>query len=202
MRTGFDPKGGNIKTDVPGLSIDRGFIAHLQVAAANAVAAAAAAVHAAIACSAGATTTVTTAITNPGCPKNITATAGGTVTDIKAVAVTITGTNYADEVISEILPAFTLDTAGTVVGNKAFKTVTSISIPAMDGAAATVSIGFGIKLGLPFKLPHNTVRDAYLGNVKEVTPPTVVTSPTAIESNTFQLASALNGSVVDVYLIV
>jgi hypothetical protein len=199
----YDRKyGQKITTDVAKLSIDRAFLAHFQVSAANAVVAAAAAVHAAIACSAGATTTVTTAITNPGCPKNITATAGGTATDIKAVQVTITGTNYADEVITEVLPVFTVDTAGTVVGNKAFKTITSISIPAMDGAGATVAIGFGVKLGLPFKLPHNTVRDAYLNNVKEVTPPTVVTSSTAIESNTFQLASALNGSVVDIYLIV
>jgi hypothetical protein len=40
------------------------------------------------------------------------------------------------------------------------------------------------------------VRAAYLGGVLEGTPPTVATSATALESNTAQLSSALNGSEV------
>ena len=135
-------------------------------------------------------TTVTTAITNPSVPRNITATAGGTNTDIKAVQVTITGTNCMDEVITEVLPVFTVDTAGTVIGSKAFKTVTSISIPAMDGAGATVAIGFGEKLGLPYKLVHNTVLKTYLGNVLEGTAATVTTSTTAIDGNTIDNLTA------------
>lgn len=197
----FNPKGQKIKTDASVLC-DRSFIAHFQVAALLATVANAVGIHAAIACSATLVTTVTTAITNPGIPRNITATAGGTAGDIKTVQVTITGTNFADEVITEALPAFTADTAGIVTGNKAFKTITSISIPAMDGAGATVAIGFGEKLGLPYKLTLNTVLAAYFDSVKEGTAPTVTTSPTAIEGNTIDLSSALNSKVVDVYLIV
>lgn len=202
MRVGYDPTGGRIKTDAKGAVLDRAFLAHFQVAAAAATVAAAASIHAAITCSESQTTTVTTGITNPGAPKNVSATAGGVAADIKAVQVTITGTNYADEVITEVLPAFTVDTAGTVTGSKAFKTITSISIPMMDGAGATVSIGHGEKLGLPYKLAHNTVLQAYLNNVKEGTAPTVATSATSLENNTIDINSALNSTVVDVYLMV
>ena len=155
------------------------------------------AVHAAVT-DTGSTSTVTTAITNPAVCRNVTATAGGTAGDIKAIQVTVTGTNYNDEVISEALPAFTVDTAGTVVGSKAFKTVTSISIPAHDGTGATTAIGTGAKLGLPDKLAYNTVSAAYLATVLEGTAPTVAFSATAVESNTVSLNSALNGTAVAV----
>ena len=202
MRVGFNPNGCNLKTNVPHVLADQTFGAHLTWTTTQAVAASTAGIHAAIACSATLVTTVTTALTNPSAPRNLTATAGGTAGDIKAVQVTITGTNYGDEVITEALPVFTVDTAGLVSGSKAFKTVTSISIPAMDGAGATVAIGFGEKIGLPYKLAHNTVLYAYLDNVREATAPTVTTSATAIESNTIDLNTALSGKVVDVYLIV
>jgi hypothetical protein len=65
----------------------------------------------------------------------------------------------------------------------------------------TVSIGWGDKLGLPIKLPRDTVLRTFLNNSLESTAPTVATSATAIESNTIDLNSALNGSAVDVYLI-
>lgn len=66
----------------------------------------------------------------------------------------------------------------------------------------TVSIGFNDKLGLPYKLPHNTALAAYLNNVKETTAPTVTVSATNVESNTIDLNSALDGHVVDAYFIV
>ena len=150
----------------------------------------------------GAQVTVTAGITNPPFPRNLTATAGGTATDIKAIAVTVFGTNEAGEAIQETLPAFTVDTAGTVTGNKAFKTVTSIVIPAHDGVGATTAIGFGDKIGLPHKLTENTVIASYLNKVKEGTAATVAISSTALESNTVDLNSALNGTVVDIdYLV-
>lgn len=145
---------------------------------------------------------ITTGLTAPPCARNITATAGGTATDIKAVQVIVEGTNIAGESITETLPAFTENTAGSVVGNKAFKTVTSVTIPAHDGTGATTAIGFGDKLGLPYELARNTVLNAYLGNTKEGTDPTVAVSASAIESNTVDLNSALNGSAVDVYLLI
>lgn len=65
-----------------------------------------------------------------------------------------------------------------------------------------ISVGWGDKLGLPYMLSHNTVQAAYLDNVKETTAPTVTTDADEIEKNTIDLHSALDGSVVDVYLIV
>jgi hypothetical protein len=64
-----------------------------------------------------------------------------------------------------------------------------------------ISIGWGAKLGLPYKLPHNTVLHAHLNNVRESTI-TVVTSATAIENNTITLGSSLNGTNVNIYLVV
>lgn len=136
----------------------------------------------------------TATITNPLEPRNITATAGGTATDVKAIQVVVRGTNVDGDAISETLPAFTVNTAGTVVGNKAFKTITTIDIPVHDGTAATTSIGTGAKLGLGDTLARDTVLNAYLANVREGTPPTVAVSASAIESNTVTLASALDGT--------
>lgn len=150
----------------------------------------------------GITDVITTAITNPDYARVVTATSGGTAGDIGALQVTVHGTNMNDEVISEVLPTFTANSATTVTGSKAFKTVTSYEVPAHDGTGATTSIGVGDALGIPYKLDHNTVLAAYLDNALEGTAPTVATSATALESNTVDLNSALDGSKVDVYLIV
>jgi peptidoglycan hydrolase-like protein with peptidoglycan-binding domain len=193
--------GQTITTDAGDTVVDRAFLAHLQVLAADATAASTTGVHAAVTSTAS-PSVVTTGITNPSIPRCLTATAGGTATDIKAIQVVVEGTNYADEVITETLPAFTVDTAGTVQGSKAFKTVTKITIPAHDGTGATTAIGFNEKLGLPYKLAHNTVLAAYLDNAKEGTAPTVTVSATVLESNTIDLNTALSSKVVDAYLMV
>lgn len=176
----------------------RAHLTHYQVAAASATVASTTGIHAAVTDTA-AQVVVTTGITQPSVPRNITATAGGTAGDIKAIQVIIAGTNFAGTAITETLPAFTVDTAGSVTGSKAFKTVTSITIPAHDGTGATTAIGFGEKLGLPDKLTRNTVLFAFLANTKEGTAPTVAVSATALESNTVDLNSALDSTVVDVY---
>ncbi len=181
--------------------VDMGFIAHLSLSAAEAAAASATGVHAAVTDN-GSQQVITTAITNPPYPRNITATADGTAGDVAAISVTIDGTNDADEVITEILPAFTVNTTGIVTGVKCFKTVTSITIPAHDGTGATTAIGFGSKIGLPHKLSHNTMWLAFLANVKEGTLPTVTVSASALESNGATLNSSLNGTAVDLYYIV
>lgn len=192
---------GEQQTDVSGVTMPRAFLAHLQVAAADAVAADTDAVHAAVT-DTGSQQVITTGITNPAVPRNVTATAGGTAGDIKAIQVIVAGTDYAGNAISETLPAFTVNTAGSVVGSKAFKTITSITIPAHDGTGATTEIGWGDKLGLPDKLAHNTVLFAFLNHVKEGTAPTVAVSSSAISGNTVDLNSALDGSQVDVYYLV
>lgn len=194
--------GATLSTDA-GIGVTTGQmqVAVLTVAAAAATVASTTGIHAAVTDN-GAQQVVTTAITQPSVPRGITATAGGTAGDIKAIQVIIAGTNYAGAAITETLPAFTVDTAGTVQGSKAFKTVTSITIPAHDGTGATTAIGFNEKIGLPDKLPTNTVLMASLGGTKEATPPTVVTSTSALESNTVDLNSALNSSEVKVFYMV
>lgn len=153
------------------------------------------AVHAAVTDN-GSQQVVTTGITNPDVPRNVTATAGGTAADIKAIQVTVAGTNAEGVAISEQLPAFTENTAGTVVGSKAFATVTSITIPAHDGTGATTAVGTGAKVGLGARYSQDPVIAAYLNNVREGTLPTVATSSSALESNTATLNSALAGTAV------
>ena len=172
----------------------------ISLSATEAVAASTTGVHAAVT-DTGEDQVISTGITNPPYPRNITATAGGTAGDIKAIQVTVHGTNMADEVISETLSAFTVNTAGTVTGAKIFKTVTYFELPAHDGTGATTAIGFGSKLGIPAKLAHNSHLFTFFGNTVEGTPPTVTVSASAMESNGFTLNSTLDGSVVDAYFV-
>lgn len=65
-----------------------------------------------------------------------------------------------------------------------------------------VYVGWTDKLGLPYMLAHNTVLAAYLNNTKESNAPTVTTDVDEIEKNTIDLNSSLNGTPVDIYLIV
>lgn len=193
--------GQKIQTDVPGVVADHVFLSGVEWSAAVALAAVTNGIHAAVV-DTGVQQIVTTAITSPSVPRNITATAGGTATDIKAIAIIIAGTNFLDEAITETLPVFTVDTAGSVTGSKAFKTITSITIPAHDGVGATTAIGFGVKLGLPYKLARNTVVLAYRNEAREVTLPTVTVSASAIESNTVIFSTALNGTTAGISLAV
>ena len=313
MRIGFNPKNCNIKTDAPGISIDRGFLAHFQVSAAEAVAASATGVMAASNLGA-ATQAITAGITNPAVPRALRV--AGNVSGLTTV-VTVKGSNFAGEAISEEL---TLNGTANVDGAKAFKTVTEVDLPVqthtpaaqtetqeythkadaggtitvtvtaagmngspkavalevetddpaievatkvvaalnadedvselftasnVEGTSATVtltantplandgtlamafvdtdttgvtagastdgtagvpydkvSVGWCDKLGLPYKLVHNTILATYLDNTKETNPPTVTVNATDIQSNTIDLDSALNGKVVDAYLLV
>lgn len=186
--------GQTIQTDVPSISCDRGFIAHMVYA--NPAAAAVDSVLAATALAVGATTEVTENITNPDYPRAL-----QIVGNQAGIAgnVVIEGTNMAGEIITETIVA---NGANAVAGTKAFRTVTKITLPAQTTAGDTISVGVTDALGLPYKLPHNTVLAAYLGGTKESTAPTVTTSATDLENNIIDLNSALNGSPVDVYLIV
>lgn len=145
----------------------------------------------------GAQQVVTTGITNPGVPRNVTATAGGTSGDVKAIQVIVAGTNIYDEVISETLPAFTVNTTGDVTGSKAFKTITSITIPAHDGTGATTAVGFGAKLGLPNRTNARKTAWAFINGTLEGTLPTLANSLTAYESNMATFNTALGGTQAD-----
>lgn len=65
-----------------------------------------------------------------------------------------------------------------------------------------ITIGVTNKLGLPFKLTHNTILKTYLNNTLEGTEPTLVVDDDELEKNVVSLNSALDGNQVDIYFIV
>lgn len=132
--------GQKIQTDIDGVEADRGFLAHFQVAAANAAAAGATAILAATALTAEAQAIVED-ITNPVVPRSVTVkgNASGITGDV-----VITGTNAAGEEITETIA---LNGTGTIEGNKAFATITQVDLPVESHEGTdTVSIGTGTKL--------------------------------------------------------
>jgi len=94
-------------------------------------------------------TTISTGFTDPDVPRNVRLTLTETAADVAAVQGVVNGTDMAGNVIAETMPVFTENTLGTVVGSKVFATVTSIVIPAMDGAGVEISVGSGDLIGIP-----------------------------------------------------
>lgn len=142
------------------------------------------------------TQTITTGITNPDVPRNVTykgalATSTGNVT--------VTGTDFAGNAITE-----TVALSGTTVvaGSKAFATITQMTLPVTSGTGDAVSIGIGAKLGLPYLLNENTEFLAFNNGVAETTPPSVNPDSVNLCNNTVTLASTLAGNPVKVFLVI
>lgn len=132
---------------------------------------------------------ITADITNPDFPRNVTV--KGNASGITGNVV-ITGTNIRDEVITETIA---LSGASEVQGNKAFKTVTSVSLPIETHAGTdTVSVGIGSKLGLFRKMKGDQVVLVTATGTYETTRPTVAASVTLIESNTMLPNTAPNAT--------
>ncbi len=140
--------------------------------------------------------TITTGFTQPPTPRVLTSSTAGTTTDIKAIQVTVNGLDEGGNVISEVMPIFTVNTATTVTGLKVFATITSFVIPAHDGVLATTSLGLGNTLGVGELLDKNTLIHGFFGGVLEGTKPTLLFNATALESNTVLFNSALDASEV------
>lgn len=138
--------------------------------------------------------------TQPDVARNITATTTGTGANVLAVSVVVTGTDISGAAITETLPAFSAGSLTTVVGNKAFATVTNMTVPA-TGASTNVSIGTGSKLGLHHVVDVNTVGTlVFLNKVKESVAPTVGVDAVNLCNNTCALNSAIpGGQVIDIY---
>lgn len=116
---------------------------------------------------------------------------------------TVTGSN-ADIILTAKTPAAN-DSSMAIALQSADTSTVTFGASANTTAGVPydkVKVGTGEKLGLPYKLAHNTVLATYKDNTLEGTAPTVTVSATAIESNTVDLNSALNSKVVDVYLMV
>lgn len=192
---------GILGTDVFGVTIvDEGRLGILELTPAQAAAIDDDGVLAFTAGSAVAAVTTNAGVTaNPPYPRNLIVTPGGTTAGVPAGNVTVVGTNFKDEVISEDF-AFLANATAATVGAYAFKTVTSVTIPQLDEAGATFKVGWGDKLGLPFMLDYNAVLGATFDGVRETTFPTVVFDADEIHKNTVDLNSVLNAKAVKIFL--
>jgi hypothetical protein len=130
-------------------------------------------------------TTVTTFAAQPDFARNLTVVASGAATG----DVVVTGTNIRGETITETLA---LNGTTPVVGNKAFKTVTSVLVPAVS--SRTIDLGVGAKLGLSRRMATDAYINGSADGVFETTRATIAYSGTAIESNTVTFNTAPNGS--------
>lgn len=146
-----------------------------------------------------ATTTFTTGITNPDVPRNLSVTiANGTANNVAAGNITVTGTNVEGKVITEDF-AITDNTPATVVGNKAFKTVTSVLVPQQDGTGGTVAVNTGSKLGINMRNLATSVikvltRSATGVEALEDASASALSS-TLVESNTVTTTTTMDGAV-------
>jgi len=139
----YNPNFGQRIQGEPGAEpVDMAFLAHYQEAPA---AVGNATVHAAITLTTS-QQTITTGITNPDVPRTITITGNQAG---EAGNVVIAGTDAAGNSITDTIA---LNGTSTVEGVRAFKTVTSITVPAKTNDGDTVSVGWGKKLGLPHKV--------------------------------------------------
>ena len=183
---------GKLSTDVYGTVADEGKVAVLTLTAAQAVAADTDGLLDGVALPAAAANQTSFENAMPY-PRNITAVCSDTQTGDMVV----TGTNIADEVITETI---TLTSDTPCAGAKAFKTVTSINLPAKVGSE-TIDVGWGDILGLPYMLDAKPILWAADDGVIETTAPTIVVDADEIEKNTIDLNSAMDGSVITIAMI-
>lgn len=139
---------------------------------------------------AGSTTTFVTDTADAPFGRNVTVVASGLATS----TVTVSGRDYLGQPMTELL---TLNGATPVVGNKAFKWIDRVAFDAT--AATTINLGFGGKLGLPYRM-SNVIEET--ANGAEAAVGTFVagvltdpqTSTTGDPRGTYVPTTALNGS--------
>lgn len=143
-------------------------------------------VHAAIALTSS-TQTVTTGITNPDFPR---------IVSIKGNAsgnsgnVVITGKNINGVTITDTIA---LNGSSEVLGTKAFKTITSISLPAETHAGTdTCSIGVGNKIGFPVIISNTAL--CFAKNFDGAVDSSTITASTTVEGSLAAVAGSFDGA--------
>jgi len=151
--------------------------------------------------SASVVTTVSSFLAQPDVPRNLKITPGGTTADVAAGSVTVTGTNFFSNSISESF-TFGANATDPTTGSKAFKSVTSIVFHVQDGASATFSVGVGDDLGLKRCMEGDFVSMTTASSTYETTRPSVSYATSAVESNTIDPNSVLDGTGdIDVFFV-
>lgn len=146
---------------------------------------------------AAAAVTISTFVAQPDVTRAVQLTIGGTAADIGTCTATINGTDFHGQVISEDF-SVTANTAETLQGAKAFKTVTSIDLPAAcedSPYGATWSAGYSEKIGMKRCMAQaghvvfTTVSGAY-----ETTRATTANDAANIEGNTVDFNGTMDGA--------
>lgn len=183
----INPRNGEMKTDAGGtVRAQQVHVAHFRWASPDAATATAVCD---VTPTAGVARLVTGAtLTNPDVCRGLVVKAPTSYSGV----VDVTGTNFAGAVITE---AFTLSGTNTTTGNKAFKTITHVEVPANE----QIQVGTSDKLGLPYMSAYTCVLDTYLNNTRESTAATVARDADELEKNTLDLNSSLNNTQVDVF---
>ena len=144
-----------------------------------------------------AATTISTFLHSVDVARNITITSAGVATDLETCTITASGKNILGASISEDF-AVTANTSVSATGAKAFKSVSSVSIPAAcqsGSAAATFSIGIGEKLGVSRCLNNaGDILFSEIDGAKEATAPTMVVDVDEVEKNTADFNGTMDGS--------
>lgn len=117
--------------------------------------------------------------------RNVTFTTAGTTPADAPATVVVAGTGMDGKALSETVTI--AQTATIATGVKIFKTITSITYAAGDGAGATISIGVGNLLGTT-RLPK--VRAGLANVVREVANGAAVTTGTFVAANRSYLPAA------------
>lgn len=140
---------------------------------------------------------ITSFVAQPDVTRSFQLVIGGTAADVEICTITITGTDFHGQAITETF-ATSLNTAETLQGSKAFKTISNILIPAtceLTPFGATYSVGYGEKLGLKRCLDQaghvvmSTVSGAF-----ESTRATIAKDAANIEGNTADFNGTMDGA--------
>ena len=195
--------GQTITTDCEGVSVDRSFLAHINIP--KPLAADADIMVDGAECTTGEEAeplVITTFAKQPDWPRNIVVTVAATTAgDVAAGDIVVTGKNFAGEVITET-HAVTADTPATFTGTVAFKEVTSVEVPVQDGDSVTVDVGWGKVFGIPYLLEADEQVIIKLFN-KAADTGTVTPDAADIEKNVIALNGTPDGlKDIDLFIVV
>ena len=187
MRVPFNPKIGRIKTDASNFAVDRSFLAHYHIDAADVTAESDTSVMGLTVLGAAAAS-VTTGFTNPAVPRNVKV--DGSASSITG-NVKVYGTNFAGEEISETIA---LNGVTAVAGNLAFKTITKVDLPVRVNTPAKQKATIAVTQGA--QAAGSTVFtfvSAQTGDAFDITVAFLSTDDTTAEAAT-KLAAGLNAN--------
>lgn len=195
--------GQTITTDAEDVSVDRSFLAHINVP--KALAADSDIMVDGAECTTGeeaVALVITKFAKQPDWPRNIVVVVAATTAGhVAAGNIVVKGLNFAGEEITET-HAVTVDTPGTFTGSVAFKEVTSLTVPVQDGDSVTVDVGWGKVFGIPYLLEADEQVIVKLFN-KSVDSGTVTPDAADIEKNVIALNGTPDGlKDIDLYIIV